>query len=214
MIPSVPAVVPDGRMAANPQPVLALNSGARLRPWREEDAEVIMEASLDPDIQRWNRPGREVSGADARERVGRWARSWEAETAAVWAVEAPGAERPVGLVGCGDLSLRAGSGEIAYWLLPVARGRGLAAEATVRVCVWALEELGLHRLRLIHSVHNAASCRVAERAGFVLEGTMRSALLHADGWHDEHLHAAVGGTLPHQGGTGGQSAAGPVPGRA
>lgn len=25
--------------------------------------------------------------------------------------------------------------------------------------------------------------------GFTLEGTMRSALLHEDGWHDEHLHA-------------------------
>ncbi|MEW2435901.1 GNAT family protein [Streptomyces caniferus] len=38
---------------------------------------------------------------------------------------------------------------------------------------------------------NPASCRVATKAGFRLEGTMRSALLHADGWHDEHLHARV-----------------------
>lgn len=53
--------------------------------------------------------------------------------------------------------------------------------------------LGLQRLRLTHSVENPASCRVAERAGFALEGTMRSALLHEDGWHDEHLHARVRG---------------------
>ena len=26
-----------------------------------------------------------------------------------------------------------------------------------------------------------------------LEGTMRGALLHADGWHDQHLHARVRG---------------------
>ncbi|CAM5632020.1 acetyltransferase [Streptomyces spiroverticillatus] len=192
MIPSVPDVVPAGRMAATTQPVLVLGSGTLLRPWREGDAEVIVEAAVDPEIQRWNRPGKDVSLADARERVTRWTRSWAAETAAVWAVVPPGDERPVGLVGCGDLVLRAGSGEIAYWLLPAARGRGFVGEAVVRVGRWALEELGLHRLRLTHSVHNPASCRVAEKAGFVLEGTMRSALLHADGWHDEHLHGLVG----------------------
>lgn len=38
---------------------------------------------------------------------------------------------------------------------------------------------------------NAASCRVALKAGFAAEGTRRSAALHADGWHDMHLHARI-----------------------
>lgn len=63
-----------------------------------------------------------------------------------------------------------------------------AAEAVSR---WAFEDLGLHRLRITHSVANPASCAVAEKAGFRLDGTMRGALLHADGWHDEHLHARL-----------------------
>ena len=33
--------------------------------------------------------------------------------------------------------------------------------------------------------------RVATRAGFRLEGTKRGDALHADGWHDMHLHARV-----------------------
>ncbi|WP_431684089.1 GNAT family N-acetyltransferase [Kitasatospora sp. KL5] len=78
---------------------------------------------------------------------------------------------------------------------PAARGRGAAVEATRRLSRWALEDLGLHRLTLCHSVANPASCRVAEKAGYVLEGTVRSALLHADGWHDQHLHALVQGDL-------------------
>ncbi|MFD7322462.1 GNAT family N-acetyltransferase [Streptomyces sp. NPDC059875] len=66
-------------------------------------------------------------------------------------------------------------------------------EATIRISRWALEDVGLHRLRITHSLENPASCHVATKAGFALEGTMRSALLHADGWHDEHLHARVQG---------------------
>jgi RimJ/RimL family protein N-acetyltransferase len=99
----------------------------------------------------------------------------------------------VGLIGWGDIDLKGGSAEILYWLLPAGRGAGVMAEATVRLSRWAMDDLGLHRLRLTHSVANSESCRVATRAGFALEGTMRSALLHADGWHDEHLHARVRG---------------------
>ena len=47
------------------------------------------------------------------------------------------------------------------------------------------------RLENVHAVENMASCRVADKAGFALEGTLRSAMLHADGWHDMHLHAAI-----------------------
>jgi RimJ/RimL family protein N-acetyltransferase len=36
---------------------------------------------------------------------------------------------------------------------------------------------------------------VAEKAGFSFEGTQRSALLHEDGWHDEHLHSLVRGDI-------------------
>jgi RimJ/RimL family protein N-acetyltransferase len=57
--------------------------------------------------------------------------------------------------------------------------------------VWALGDLGLHRLECQHAVANTASCRVAQKAGYAYEGTKRSACLHADGWHDMHLHAQV-----------------------
>ena len=52
-------------------------------------------------------------------------------------------------------------------------------------------QVGLHRIELLHSTGNAASCRVAEKAGYVLEGTKRRQGLHADGWHDMHLHARL-----------------------
>ena len=43
----------------------------------------------------------------------------------------------------------------------------------------------------MHSTANAASCRVAEKAGFAPEGVLRQSVRHLDGWHDMHLHARV-----------------------
>jgi RimJ/RimL family protein N-acetyltransferase len=41
-------------------------------------------------------------------------------------------------------------------------------------------------------VENVGSCRVAQRAGFGLEGVMRSSKRFGDGrLHDEHLHAIL-----------------------
>jgi ribosomal-protein-alanine N-acetyltransferase len=40
-------------------------------------------------------------------------------------------------------------------------------------------------------VANVASCRVAASAGFWEEGLRRGAALHADGWHDMHVHALL-----------------------
>ncbi|MBT2482396.1 GNAT family N-acetyltransferase [Streptomyces sp. ISL-94] len=190
MINAIPDVVPAGRMSQSTQPAFGLPNGMRLRPWRESDARALAQSCLDPEIQHWNRPGR-LSDDEARQKITRWRSRWQSEEAAIWAIAADDDAVAVGLIGLADLDLRGGSGEFLYWLLPAGRGRGTMVDATVRISRWAFEDLGLHRLRISHSVANTASCRIAVKAGFPLEGTMRSALLHADGWHDEHLHARI-----------------------
>ncbi|MDJ0386186.1 GNAT family N-acetyltransferase [Streptomyces sp. G-G2] len=189
----IPPVVPAGRMTRDPQPVFELPNGMRLRPWRAEDAGAIVAASLDPEIALWNQiPPR--TEADARERIASMRERWRTERSAFWAIaRADGEGEAVGLIGWGDLDLAGGSAEIVYWILPAARGGGVVTDATRRLTRWALDELGLHRLRLCHAVENKGSCRVAAKTGFTLEGTQRSALLHSDGWHDMHLHALIQG---------------------
>ncbi|MFF3622533.1 GNAT family N-acetyltransferase [Streptomyces sp. NPDC002467] len=189
MINDIPPVVPAGRMAALPQPEFPLPGGMLLRPWRASDAPALVASYEDPDIRHWNRPARRTP-AEAEAHIARYHALWQTEEAAIWAI-APPTGPALGLVGLADLDLRDGSGEILYWLLPAGRGTGVTVAATARITRWAFEDLGLHRLRITHSVHNPASCAVATKAGFPLEGTMRGALLHADGWHDEHLHARL-----------------------
>ena len=183
----VPPLVPGGVMRASPQPVRS-GDGVVLRPWRGTDAPALAAAYRDPAIRRWNL---EVLGeAEAREWIAACARSWSAETSASWAVTDPAGEL-AGRVSVRGISLAEGWGEVTYWVVAAARGRGVAPAAVSAASTWAFG-LGLHRLRLGHSVRNPASCRVAEKSGFALEGVLRQALRHGDGWHDMHLHARLG----------------------
>ncbi|MBS1886520.1 MAG: SDR family NAD(P)-dependent oxidoreductase [Actinobacteria bacterium] len=67
-----------------------------------------------------------------------------------------------------------GRGTASYWTFPRFRGRGFATRAVIAADAWARRELGLARLELYVEVDNAASNRVAQRAGFVREGVQRS----------------------------------------
>jgi RimJ/RimL family protein N-acetyltransferase len=186
-----PAVVPAGRLADGDQPVLPLPGGLELRPWHlsDADADALHAAGRDPAISQWNL-FRVDSRGQARIRIERLHERRHAETGAIWAI-APLGGAAVGLAGLNDVDLAGGTAEVVYWVLPEARGGGIAVQAARRLSGWALDDLGLHRLSLYHSVANPASCRVAEKAGYTFEGTLRSAELHADGWHDLHLHALV-----------------------
>jgi RimJ/RimL family protein N-acetyltransferase len=56
-----------------------------------------------------------------------------------------------------------------------ARGRGLATRALVLTARWALGHEDVARVQLRADVENEASRRVAEKAGFRLEGVLRAA---------------------------------------
>jgi ribosomal-protein-alanine N-acetyltransferase len=64
---------------------------------------------------------------------------------------------------------------VGYGVAPEARGRGLATGAVRTLSGWAFEHAPqLVRLELLVMPGNVASTIVAERAGFVREGVLRS----------------------------------------
>jgi RimJ/RimL family protein N-acetyltransferase len=142
-----------------------------------------------PEIQQWH--VRRLDSLDeAVDWTGQWAGRWEAEEAASWAIVG-GDDQPLGQVGLREISLAEASASVSYWVIPAARGQALAARSVKALSAWAFGQLGFHRLNISHSTANTASCRVAERTNYPLEGTLRQAIKHADGWHDWHLHGAV-----------------------
>jgi RimJ/RimL family protein N-acetyltransferase len=184
-------VVVAGSMAARVQPEID-GDGVRLRPWLSGDVGVVVAGFADPAIQRWH--CRSLDAAEAAAWIAGWAGRWRAESDAAWAVTAYGVV--VGQVGLRQLDLHDGLGSVSYWMLPQARGRGLAVRALAALTSWSFAELGLDRLGLSHSTANVASCRVASKAGFAVEGTLRAQGWHADGRHDMHLHARIRHDLP------------------
>ncbi|MEU3348666.1 GNAT family N-acetyltransferase [Streptomyces sp. NPDC006700] len=185
-------VLPAGTFARTTQPTLSTGDGLLLRPWIPEDAPVVHDVFQDPVMHQWHARAAE-SEAEAAGWIEDWRAAWAADREAQWAVADADTGRPVGRVALREVRFEDGAAEVAYWTAPAARGLGVASRATAALVHWAFEVTGFHRLELLHSVRNEASCRVAARAGFAVEGTKRGSGLHADGWHDMHLHARLRG---------------------
>ncbi|MGC5167248.1 GNAT family N-acetyltransferase [Luteimicrobium sp. DT211] len=183
----------DTLFAGAEPPVLEARGGLRLRPWAADDAPAVRAVYADPDVRRWH--ARALADDDeARELVAGWTAEWGARAGAHWAVEDTGGTL-VGRVTLVDVDDRDGTAEIGYWTVPDARGRGVAGAAVEAVVRWARAG-GLWRLEIEHASENLASCRVAERSGFALEGVRRASALHEDGFHDMHVHVLFPSTDP------------------
>src|SRR5882757_7552838 len=186
---STPPVIPSGSLGGSPQPVLRVARGLLLRPWESADAQVFLSAYEDDEIRRWhtNRPSTE---GQVREWFEAYRQDWKREKGGHWAVTGDGGQ-VLGRIALRGLDFDDGIAGVAYWVLPAARGAGVASHALTALSAWALDEIGFFRLELDHSTRNEASCGVAAKCGYDLEGTKRSAALHDDGRHDMHLHARV-----------------------
>jgi RimJ/RimL family protein N-acetyltransferase len=97
----------------------------------------------------------------------------------------------VGSIGLFHADWEVRSAEIGYGVRADERGKGYASEALGAVARWALTEGGIQRAWLTANTDNLASVRVAEKAGFRREGTLRRAGLEDDGLHDLALFSLL-----------------------
>ena len=142
----------------------------RLRPWRLEDADDVAVMIDDEHLRPWSAMGddlgswirREIAEARGPSRViclcdddralGRVAvRPPELASDAVWCDAVHEADRP--------------AGELSYWLVPDARGRGLAYVAVRIMIASIVRGMGLRSVVLDIEAGNVASERLADRLG-------------------------------------------------
>ncbi|MFG3285360.1 GNAT family N-acetyltransferase [Streptomyces sp. NPDC048111] len=169
--------------------------GLRLRVWRDDDLAVLLRAVTDPEYLRWNTHTTPVEDeAAVAELLRLRARGWARGEVATYCVTDEADGTVLGHVGLNSLDWNLRCARVGYWTLPEARGRGIAGHALGLVTRWAFDAVGLHRVELGHAVGHTASCRVAERGGYVVEGTLRGAMFASqrrDAFRDLHLHARL-----------------------
>lgn len=181
------------------QPRTITAQGLRLRPFTEADIPAVDQALLDPKILSWA-VGSAIALAPAADRGRLWFRSradtWS-EGIAQFAVTDADDDTLLGSINLRDIDRLPQQAVVGYWVTPAARGRGVASRALDAAAHWALSPidaggLALHRLALDHVLLNTASCKVALKADFQIEGTMRDYFVETGGRrHDAHLHARL-----------------------
>jgi RimJ/RimL family protein N-acetyltransferase len=169
-----------------------------LRPWTEYDIPAMIAAYRDPEMRRQLR-NLVTSTEQARQVIQSRRADREAGRAFSFAVVAvpadPGFEAETaagslaGSVVVRGLEQESPTAEVGYWVVAPARGLGIAPRALDAVCQWVFQlprARPLQRLDLIHSTMNPSSCRVADKAGFVMSAILPP--LPPDFPHDGHLH--------------------------
>lgn len=159
-----------------------------LRPFSAADIPWVHAVSQDPAIQR------NLTQAPAPYRIEDAAffvhqvaiATWGSGQRAEFLVQDTVTSARLGRVGLNLRPSEPGSAEIGYWVDPEARNQGVATAAVQAVCRWAFTALDIDLIEWRCEVGNTASRRVAEKAGFLFEATLRKRLIHrgtrVDAW--------------------------------
>jgi RimJ/RimL family protein N-acetyltransferase len=143
-----------------------------LRPFTPADIPWVYEVSLDPVLQRFMQVPSPYRLEDAASHVElEYIAGGDGARRAEFLAEDAATAARLGRVG---LRVREpGAAEIGYWVDPRARNRGVATTAVRAVCEWAVTAKGIEFIEWRCEAGNIASRRVAEKAGFLIEATLR-----------------------------------------
>ncbi len=162
-----------------------------LRPPRPDEAAEALRMLSDPDVRQWNPVPSVVDLASAQQWLARGA-DWTSGDHATFSLVEAATGRFLGSVSLFRIDPEQAAASIGYRVAPQARGRGAATAGVSAVTDWAFSTLGLARIELCHAVTNPASCRVAVKTGYPLEGTLRQSMVYGDGErYDEHIHGRL-----------------------
>lgn len=155
-----------------------------LRAVGPRDTDSVYAACQDPDIQRWTTIPSPYLQEHARGFTEQMVPDgWANASMFTFGLFLPTGDL-VGMLGITMISL--GVGEIGFWGAKEHRGHGYVTEAAVAVSRWAFTDRAIDRLEWRAEVGNTASRAVAQRAGFTMEGTLRSAInnkgVRRDSW--------------------------------
>jgi len=111
-----------------------------------------------------------------------------------WVIRERSTGERVGVTGLIDRG--EGVAEVGFLLASAFHGKGYGIESLRLLCRFAFAEAGFRKLSATVTVGNAASKAVLQKAGFVLEGTLRESYLLAGRWQDDWLFGLLQREFP------------------
>ncbi len=167
----------------------APGSTVRLRPVAEDDLAMLRRFAVEPGLIGLDWAGFQDAAAPAR-RFAEDGYLGDRSGGLIVQVEPPDA--PVGYLSY----LQRESGRAPYWeigivLLPEWRGRGLGWRAQALLCDYLFNHTPAQRIQAGTHPENAAEQRSLEKAGFQLEGVLRSCEFRAGAWRDGWLYSRL-----------------------
>lgn len=107
-----------------------------------------------------------------------------------WAIQAEG--KAVGSIGIfRQENIHRFTAELGYYIAEPCWGKGLVTQAVKEACEAVFAQTDIVRIFAEPFAHNAASCRVLEKAGFVFEGRLKKNALKNGQFIDMLLYALV-----------------------
>ncbi|PAZ12077.1 GNAT family N-acetyltransferase [Streptomyces sp. SA15] len=162
-------------------PVTLTTDRLLLRTVGPQDTDAVYAAAQDPDIQRWTSIPSPYLLEHARSFTEQLVPDgWANGSTLTWGIFLSEIlSEGQALAGMLSLGLRSrGTVEVGFWCAKDHRGNGYITEAARATSHWAFTHLSVDRVEWRAEIGNKPSRAVAERAGFTLEGVLRSALIH------------------------------------
>ncbi len=161
-----------------------------IRPWLLSDADALAAALDDAEVQSNLRDGLPYpyTAGDAREFISAMLAAGDG----VYAFAITHGGECVGSIAVtrGE-NIHRRTGELGYYVARTHWGRGLATRAVREICGYIFANTDIIRIYAEPFASNAASCRVLEKAGFTLEGTLRANAVKLGEVRDMRMYALL-----------------------
>jgi Acetyltransferases, including N-acetylases of ribosomal proteins len=144
-----------------------------IRSWKKEDAADLAEALSNKKIQDNLRDGLPYpySVSDAEDYIHAMLGANQHETFA-WAITAD--DKAIGSIGIfRKENIHNRTAEMGYYIAEPYWGKGIGTTAVKKACSYVFQNTDILRIFAEPFAYNTASCRVLEKSGFLLEGTLR-----------------------------------------
>ena len=163
-----------------------------LRPIELEDIDDIMGWVNDPEVVRNFASMGHITREEELAFLERMRKSKEDRLYAVIALDDPAGPRNLGNAGIHKIYWPARNGRLGLVIgASGARGRGYGQQAMALLVALGFEELGLHKLWLVHYSENTRMRHLAEKLGFTQEGVLRDEYFCDGRFHDMVRHAIL-----------------------